>query len=930
MESNDQIGSLLKLIGNSTQETNFEKMKSTLRSYLANLVEALNKEAALLQCGLSFELPDENALSVLAGKIPSIEAFEERYEKIYQEQIASAFEVINSIVNEGLAHEHVTGLTQLGKSGLITVLMDFLGIISYHTIKKILLPIAWLPNAINMEKQSIEKLTQSSLLNGCIHVKTKQMTFPLWKFNEIVKAKMASLIGKKINEMAGKGEITVTDKTKLINEISEFFGPEGNRSALVLRRSTVSDQMYKWLFQAASETTNIEDLGEVNITLIMDESHIAIGKGQGGDRLLGMDTGASFASEMGNSDSNEENLEAPEADPDNQPDAEELQAREEEEENRKEVDEHNNIVSTYSQIFNNKAKLVTVSATNTPWNCINYKKGKTPIYLKVANGYCGFAFVDGIDYPLAEGVTVSEPIVKPMRELCNEIEDLRHLNLRHLDSAYSYARSLESEDWLAITGILNENMAILAIRLNDKLRKMLKTIGDDGRSRNLAAKLLQGVLNSKGRELMELAQKIRNTCQLAKLLENSEFNSLFTLSTEKDRKAKVKRLCGSERSLETAWKDSIAKAQNALAALLEYLLLTNNPQKKKGCILRWECNNETFNSFIKPLEAKLGNRILFVPYMGESASQTVSELLGKLNTENLPYVIVVTGRGRYGESYPPDCGYAIDGTTKNASSAAFFQSLLGRISGYNKYKKENPQDTLPMLILSDLAYDQVFMELKNGKGYSPKVGNGLNLTKTDLEFKPIETVCISRDPSDRELENLFKQLDSRLDGCKEIPLNQLSKSVKGNLFEIIETIASYAENHNEIVTKNLKGIHPDHPFTSIKFLRPGEAMDDNEKRKLDWHDRRDQETEAPAGAKPFVTFEFFDNGKKKFGLTSNRNNKRGAEYLHTGLQLEKHTYKVMAVWLWLKKPIISTVTGPMGGAVMPKVDSVPYRIDKGT
>jgi hypothetical protein len=690
--------------------------------------------------------------------------------------------------------------------------------------------------------------------------------------------------------------------------------------------------MYKWLFQAASESPSIDGFAEVNVALIMDESHIAIGKGQGTDRALGLNIADSNYQlpAMSPSDCDDpEESDCEDSTVEDLTDAEESQVREEQSEYLEEFKEQRAITSTYSSIFRNKAKLVTVSATNTPWNCINYRKGKNPVFLRVASGYCGFAFVDGQDYPLAEGIEVVEPIVMPMRDLAVAVPGVTHLNLRHLDSAVSYAQSLESEDWQTIAGILNENMALLASRLRDPIRKSLKTFGGDGRSRNRAAKTLAAIFDSRGRELMELANSIKTSCQLNQLLSDSEFRSLFTLTNATSRKAKLQRLCASERSLDLAWKQSYVHAQSALASLLKYLLLDVNLQNKRGCILRWECKNESFNSFIQPLESSLGNRIRFIPYMASSANQTVSDLLAKVNPTNDPYVIVVTGRGRYGESYPSDCGYAIDGTTKNASAAAFFQSLLGRISGYKKYDQTNPDGTRPMLILSDLAYDQVFIELKKGKGYSSKVGTGANLVKTGLDFKPIENVCVLRNPNDAELEQLFEQLDHPLAAYRGLSLGTLSRTLQSNVYALIAPIANYVERKPNLALDSLGDMALSHA-ESLRFLVPGETAKDDAQRMLDWHDRRESETTPPANSRPFVAFEFFAGGKKRFGLTSLRNNKLGAEYLHTGLQLDRESYKVMAIWLWLETPLQSAVTGPVNGAVTNKHGSVPQAIEAGS
>jgi hypothetical protein len=323
--------------------------------------------------------------------------------------------------------------------------------------------------------------------------------------------------------------------------------------------------------------------------------------------------------------------------------------------------------------------------------------------------------------------------------------------------------------------------------------------------------------------------------------------------------------------------------------------------------------------------------------MGNSASQTVSELLAGVNPENDPYVIVVTGRGRYGESYPTDCGYAIDGTTKNASAAAFLQSLLGRISGYKKYDPDNPDGTKPMLILSDLAYDQVFMELKNGKGYSPRVGTGANLVKTGLDFKPIELISIMRNPQNSDLEALFQKLDDELAFYREklgpnekATIQSLSRLNQSNLYSLLEPIANHAENNPTSVLRQLRSLDPSANLPELKILRPGRTVNDEQGRMLDWHGRTEDQFMPPNGSRSFVAFEKFKNGGRKFSLTSARNNVGAIEYLHTGLQLEEETMRAMAIWMWLENPILATVTGPVNGALRNSHGSMADKMTKGT
>ncbi|MEN9672787.1 MAG: hypothetical protein RL553_1052, partial [Planctomycetota bacterium] len=170
----------------------------------------------------------------------------------------------------------------LHKNGLITVLLDFLGVVAFAKDTtndpakkvKVLVPVAWLPNAINMEKQSIEKFRQSMLLNGIIRCHIQKSVYSLNQLNGAIKNKTK---GEIIKTIENSGE-PVTKKTKSKKLVADFFTEE--TSALVLRRSMTKDHFYRWLFNGAKGS-------EQKIVLIMDESHIAIGRNQGADKILG-------------------------------------------------------------------------------------------------------------------------------------------------------------------------------------------------------------------------------------------------------------------------------------------------------------------------------------------------------------------------------------------------------------------------------------------------------------------------------------------------------------------------------------------------------------------------------------------------------------------------------------------------------------------
>jgi hypothetical protein len=441
------MGIFEDIAGNNVRRStvdDFQEKVKILEEYYENLVKHLNETALKSTPCISFAKPDQSQLSNLAGKIDSVKFFQNEFEKMFPEQIRSAWEVIVSLIN-GETQKHVTGLTQLGKNGLITVILDFLGIVAYAHEKnksenecpKFLAPVAWLPNAINMESQSIEKFGQSMLLNGIIKCHIGKEVFVLKDYHKAVAEKLQLAIIQTI----GSSQETNTDKTKSKNQVASFFST--NSTALVLRRSTAKSKFYRWLFAGAKT--------KMKIVLVMDESHIAIGKNQGADKILRdgvINVGGTIPTGLKTQDPEpqvmvdeyEEEFDAEQDSAEEEFDAEQDSAEEEfdaeqdsveeEQELKKEIAETTEILNTYKAIFEGEAKLITVSATNTAFLVNGWKEGDEPVYLEVASGYCGFMFVDGRDYPLNTGVVTAEPLVKPIKEIAKEFKlpDLELLN----------------------------------------------------------------------------------------------------------------------------------------------------------------------------------------------------------------------------------------------------------------------------------------------------------------------------------------------------------------------------------------------------------------------------------------------------------------------------------------------------------------------
>ena len=851
---------------NASKNSNddFSQKLAKLKNYYSSIIKSLNQVSNSLTPYISFEMPSDDALNNLAGNIPNLEYFENGYEKIYPEQIRSSWQVIEGLV-QGHSQEHVTGLTQLGKNGLITIVLDFLGIVAIAnpTDPQHLLPVAWLPNAINMEQQSLRKFNESMKLNSIIKCKFSGTVVELGEFHK----EMIDIIRPKIIEIIDSNNDSITMTTKLKESVNDFFGKNGV-SALVLRRSVAKLKMYKWLFEGAHNTG-----GDIKIVLVMDESHIAIGRGQGADKTFEINfdikkAGENFGSDdIGNSQGPDDIMDP---DLDNQNELIE------------EVAEVEELINTFEAISKDQAKLVTISATNAPFSKLKYKVGDQPIYLEVGNHYCGFPFIDGRDYPLVIGNKIQQPIVKNIFQISEDIgkPELKFLDLRVLDSAEGYGRFIMDGDWGIISKILNENGCTVE--------------SNTGRGIGRIAKIIEDLKNSKARDKVALLEKIIKECTISEMLEDTEFKRLFSRKTVKERKTYLQTLSASGSSLFLGWEKAVKKAQKNLGDLFEYLLIKVNPSNKKGCIIRWECSNKSFDGFIKPLEKRFQNKICLIPYMGMSANKTVTEILKITNPDKLPYVIVVTGRGRYGESYPPDCGYAIDATTRPSTTASFAQSLLGRLTGYRKYDPKDPENSRPMLILSNSAYATVFEPWLKHKGNPPNIKISDHMVKVGNNTKVIELVRLNRGVP--ELEKMFVGLDNRAMIKK---LNQSWKSIKEDLFiNFISPVISLVESDPH---KYVSGYPKDGP-PKIKILKPGEA--DLFGRELDWWKRnKKKEEKRKPNYLTFFAFERYENDiTKRFGLKSSRNERSGKEYLHTGLLVATDN-KAKSVFLWLSEGV---------------------------
>jgi hypothetical protein len=144
---------------------------------------------------------------------------------------------------------------------------------------------------------------------------------------------------------------------------------------------------------------------------------------------------------------------------------------------------------------------------------------------------------------------------------------------------------------------------------------------------------------------------------------------------------------------------------------------------------------------------------------------------------------------------------------------------------------------------------------------------------------------------------------------------QLHSKIEIDLFDLISPFCNLIEESPQKFVRDCSGA------TSVRILRPGQK--DEKGREYDWEGRKDDEENLPEDARTFVAYEQ-KNDSRKFGLDSNRN-RLGKQFLHVGFQTKEigEIKQLQSLWLWLKTPIQSSVTGPTDGAVGLKDGTVP-------
>jgi hypothetical protein len=731
----------------------FMEKAARLQGYLNETIAGLNAAANDHRLGVRFVAPDQDDVLHLVGRVDD-SFFVGDGERLFAEQLDTAVEVMKRLLNGDCCHEHVAGLCQSGKNGVITCLNDFLGPVFLAAKGCWVQPMVWLPNNRGMEQQSERKFRQACLLNSCLRVQTTGgEPRTVQHYREQLRIRMSAAVGRVIE----RDRLEPSTAQRLRREFNDF----GRDGAFSFRRSKTKEPLFKLLARAGL-------LADILPALVMDESHIAIGARQGADSQLA----------------------AP------------LDEADDERERREDAEDARQTVATfYGTLGGGRGLLVSVSATNTPFNLTCYERDRRPVYLQVGPGYCGFPFVEGDAFPARHPVI--EPEVIPVGELARRMGDaaVARIDLRAFNGVTNFVESLAARDW-------------------ERVRLWLARQGHPGlgtaraKGRNAIARLLSETFAGR------LSQALAG-CELVALFGQAEAETFFTGGTDKDRKDTLQRLAARHADrVGAALASYRGECQNAFGRIWEWLLLTVNPRKKQGGLVRWEVRNDGFDRFIRPLNERYRGRLKFIGYMADHATRSAADVIREQNPEGLPYVLVVTGMGRYGESYPPGCGYAFDGTNKNSTVASFTQSLLGRMSGYGKHDPDDPDGTRPLVILSDNAHREVFLPWRQTKGAPLTVPMHQQVRyEGQRRGRAIGYCVLERRHADAALQRLFEEMQPFVAYAAGRPSKRAlnARDIGRDLYDVLEPYFAHIE-------ANLSRLNPERygPGARARILRRDE------------------------------------------------------------------------------------------------------------
>src|SRR5262245_36768135 len=203
---------------NAGRGLGFMAKAARLQGYLNETVADLNTSAARHRLGVRFVAPDNDDVFYLVGQVDAA-FYDGDGERVFAEQVDTAVEVMKRLLAGECSHEHVAGLCQSGKNGVITCLNDFMGPVFLAARGVWVQPMVWLPNNRGMEQQSEKKFRQACLLNSCLRV--EMPGGPPWSvrtYREQLRARMAAAVGRVID----RDRLDASTAQRLRREFGDF------------------------------------------------------------------------------------------------------------------------------------------------------------------------------------------------------------------------------------------------------------------------------------------------------------------------------------------------------------------------------------------------------------------------------------------------------------------------------------------------------------------------------------------------------------------------------------------------------------------------------------------------------------------------------------------------------------------------------------
>jgi len=256
--------------------------------------------------------------------------------------------------------------------------------------------------------------------------------------------------------------------------------------------------------------------------------------------------------------------------------------------------------------------------------------------------------------------------------------------------------------------------------------------------------------------------------------------------------------------------------EERIAAMIQWALITHNPQNGKGLMLRFCRSNDDAREFTEALKRLIDPSIAVINYFAGTGNKSVKDTIRRRGNQDGPYVVIMTAGGRLADAFPIDCTYFVDFTHAAQNYTSLLQGTVGRATGYGKRS---------LIILSD-ENETILRRFVDSLGAPDGYRTGLRVIHVGGRGRPNLRLLITRATNkdsliERKLAELDNDVRERYFGKVAFPLAERNSPAGGpsRVFDIFD------DDTMEYIETNASTIVPG--FTSFRLLRPHECVDNN-------------------------------------------------------------------------------------------------------